>query len=71
MLYLNCDVRLLADVLEAFRNTSISYYRLDLAKYIPIGSNGWDAMRLTPGIAIDLTSYNKILEQFETSKRGG
>ena len=71
MLYLNCDVRLLADVLEAFRNTSISYYRLDLANYIPIASYGWDAIRLTPGIAIDLISYNKLLEQFEASKRGG
>ena len=28
-------------------------------------------MRLTPGISIALIAYNKLLEQFETSKRGG
>jgi hypothetical protein len=56
MLYLKCDVLLLADVFENFRKTSISYYKLDPANYITIASYAWDAMLLTTGIAIDLIS---------------
>ena len=44
MLYLKCDVLLLADVFDLCFKTSISYYKLDPAKYITIASYAWDAM---------------------------
>jgi hypothetical protein len=71
MLYLKCDVLLLADVFENFRNTSISYYKLDPANYISIASYAWDAMLLKTGISIDLISDKNLLEKVEKSKRGG
>jgi hypothetical protein len=71
MLYLKCDVLLLADVFENFRITSISHYKLDPANYITIASYAWDAMLLKTAISIDLISDRKILEKVEQSKRGG
>jgi hypothetical protein len=71
MLYLNCDVLLLADVFENFRKTSIFNYKLDPANYITIASYAWDAMLLQTGVAIDLISDKELLEKVENSKRGG
>ena len=71
MLYLKCDVLLLADVFENFRKTSISYYKLDPANYITIASYAWDAMLLKTGIALDLIADKDLLEKVEKSKRGG
>ena len=71
MLYLNCDVLLLADVFESFRKTSISYYKLDPANYITIASYAWDAMLLQTGISLDLIADKDLLATVEKSKRGG
>jgi hypothetical protein len=65
MLYLKCDVLLLAAVFENFRKTSISHYKLDPANYITIGSYAWDAMLLKTGIALDLIADKDLLEQIE------
>ena len=56
---------------EHFRNTSISYYKLDPVNYITIASYAWDEMLLTTGIALDLIYAKDLLEQVEQSKRGG
>ena len=56
---------------EHFRNTSISYYKLDLVNYITIASYAWDEMLLTTGITLDLIYGKDLLEQVEQSKRGG
>ena len=44
MLYLKCDVLVLAAVFEHFRKTSISYYKLDPANYTTVASYAWEAM---------------------------
>lgn len=56
MLCLNCDVLLLDDVFEDFRKVSISYCKLDPAKFVTAASYAWDAMILQAGISIDLIS---------------
>ncbi len=43
-LYLTCDVLILADVFEAFRDMSKKYYDLDPAHYISSPGLSWDAM---------------------------
>ena len=65
MLYLNCDVLLLADVIENFRKTSISYHKLDPANYITIASYAWDAMLFKTGIALDLISDKDLSEKLK------
>ena len=71
MLYLNCEVLLLADVFETVRKTAISQYKLDPAKYITIASYAWDAMRLNTGIVLHFIAEQDLLEIVEKSKRGG
>ena len=53
-LYPNCDVLLLADVLENFRDLSLEYYKLDPAHYLTLPSFAWDALLLKTNIQLDL-----------------
>ena len=43
-LYLKCDVLLLADVFERFRNNSLKNYRLCPSHYLSAPSLSWNAM---------------------------
>ena len=43
-LYLKCDVLLLADVFEKFRNNSIKNYGLCPSHYLNVPALSWDAM---------------------------
>ena len=43
-LYLKCDVLLLADVFERFRNNSLKNYRLCPSYYLSAPSLSWNAM---------------------------
>ena len=43
-LYLKCDVLLLADVIEKFRNNSLKNYRLCPSQYLSTPGLSWDAM---------------------------
>ena len=56
---------------EHVRKISISYYKLDPAKYITLASYAWDAMLLNPGIVLALIADKELLESVENSKRGG
>ena len=63
MLYLKCDVLLLADVFEKIRKTSISHSKLDPANYITIAYYARDAMLLKTGIALYLIADAALLEK--------
>jgi hypothetical protein len=71
MTYLKCDVLLLADVFENFRNTCNSYYGLDPANYISAPSLAWDAMLMKTKIELEQIYDPKILDIVERHKRGG
>ena len=43
-LYLKCDVFLLADLLEKFRNNSLKNYGLCPSHYLSVPGLGWDVM---------------------------
>jgi len=69
--YLKCDVLLLSDIFENFRNTCLSNYNLDPANYISAPSLAWDAMLLKTGVKLEQISDIKILDIIERQKRGG
>jgi hypothetical protein len=71
LLYLKCDVLLLADVFENFRITCIDNYELDPANYISAPALSWDAMLLKTKIELELINDIKILDIIERQKRGG
>ncbi len=71
LLYLKCDVLLLADVFENFRTTCQLTYKLDPLNYISAASLSWDAMMLKTSIEIGLISDIKIMDIMERGKRGG
>ena len=71
MAYLQCDVLLLADVFENFRNTCENYYGLDPANYISAPGLAWDAMLLKTNINLELMNDLEVLDIMERMKKGG
>ena len=69
--YLKCDVLLLADVFENFRQTCLEYYKLDPANYVSAPGLAWDAMLLKTNIKLELIHDIKVLDIMERMKRGG
>mgnify|MGYP003502801719 FL=1 len=61
-LYLQSDVLLLADVFEAYRDTSIKDYGLDPANYITLPGMSWDGVmrmtKATPERLLDIDMYH-------------
>lgn len=70
-LYLQCDVLLLTDVFEKFRNMSLTYYNLDPCHYVSSPSLSWDAMLLYTKIELDLISDVEMYQMLEKGIRGG
>jgi len=79
-IYLKCDVLLLADIFENFRNISSLYYNLDPCNYISTPSLSWDAMILNcdkaykkvgKHFSLGLIYDDETREFIEQSKRGG
>ena len=70
-LYLRVDVMGLADVFEAYRDLSISDYKLDPAAFIGTPSFGWAAMLKMTNVQLDLLSDVDMYTFFEKAKRGG
>ena len=70
-LYLKSDVLLLCDIFQNFRETCISYYKLDPANYFTAPGLSWDALLSTTKIELELINDVDMLSMFETQKRRG
>ena len=68
-LHLKCDVLLLADVFEKFRNNSLKNYGLCPSHYLSALS--WDAMLDMTKIKFELISDLDMYIFFEKGMRGG
>ena len=53
-LYLNCDVLLLVDVLEKFRNNSLKNYRLFQSHYLSTPGLRWDGIPKMTKVELEL-----------------
>ena len=70
-LYLKCDVILLADVFETFRDVCLKNYRLDPCWYYTAPGLSWDAMLKKTKIQLELLSDPDMLLMIERGVRGG
>ena len=70
-LYLQTDVRILADVFQSFRANSMKNYGLDPCNYVSVPSLAWDALLKTSKVELDLLTDMSMYDMIESSKRGG
>ena len=70
-LYLKCDVLLLADVSEKFRNNSLKNYGLRLSHCLSAPSLSWDAMLNMTKVELGLIPNPDMYIFFEKGTRGG
>lgn len=70
-LYLKCDVLLLCDIFEHFRNMSLKHYSLDPAYYVYAPNLSWDAMLLCTRIRLELINDLDMYQMLEKGIRGG
>ena len=70
-LYLKTDIILLANVFEAFRDTCLEYYRLNLAHFYTSPGLAWQACLKKMGIKLELLTDLDMLLMFEHGIRGG
>lgn len=69
--YLKCDVLLLADVFENFRNFGIKTYGLDPCHYCTISAFGFDACLKQTNVELELLTDPDIYSFLERGIRGG
>ena len=69
--YVTCDVLLLADVFEKFRNMTMDYYGLDAAHYFTAPGLAWDAALKMTGVCLGLITDPLMYNFFEKGLRGG
>ena len=70
-LYLMCDVLLLADVFETYRECMMKTHKLDPAYYFTSPGYTWDAMQLHTGVKLELLQDIDMMQMFEGGIRGG
>jgi hypothetical protein len=70
-LYLTCDVLILSDCFEEFRDLSLKHYDLDPAHYISSPGLSWDAMLKYTGIELELLTDQDMLLMIMEGIRGG
>ncbi len=70
-LYLTCDVLILADCFESFRDLSLKRYGLDPAHYILSPGLSWDAMLKYTGIELELLTDQDMLLMIMEGIKGG
>jgi len=69
-IYLRIDVLLLADVFEAFRNTSMQHYGLDPAQYFCAPGMSWDALLKMTKVQLELLTNIAMHLFMEKGLRG-
>ena len=69
--YLELDIKLLADIFEAFRNISLEQDQLDPIHYFTIPGLSWDSAFKMSNVSVDLISNMDMYETFERGIRGG
>ena len=69
--YLKCEVLLLVDVFEKFRNNSLKNYGLCPSHYLSAPVLSWDPMLKMPKIKLELISDPHIYIFLENGTRGG
>ena len=70
-LYLKTNIILLANMFEAFRDTCLEYYRLDLAHFYTLPGLAWQACLKKMGLKLELLTDPDMLLMFEHGIRGG
>ena len=70
-LYLRTDVILLVNVFEAFRDTCLKHYGLDLAHFYTSPGLAWKACLKKTGVRLELLTDPDMLLMFERGIRGG
>src|ERR1043166_2100210 len=70
-LYLETDVRLLADTFESFRATCLEMYSLDPAHYHTIPGLAYDSMLRVTQVELQLFTDINMYLFMEEAKRGG
>ena len=70
-LYLLCDVALLADVFEKFRNNSLEGYQLDPAYYMSSPQLAWSALLKFIDRPIHLITDPEMYRMIQPNVRGG
>ena len=70
-LYLKCDVLLLADVFEKFRNNSLKNYGLCPSHYLSAPALSWDAMLNMTKVKLELIPDLDMYIFFEKGTSGG
>ena len=70
-LYLKTDVLLLSNVSEAFRNTCLEHYKLDLAHFCALPGLAWQACLKYMGIWLELLTDPDMLLMFDHSIQRG
>lgn len=71
LLYNTCDVLLLADVMENFRNVCMQTYKLDPAWFFTAPGLAWSAMLKTTKVNLDLLSDYDMILMLTKGIRGG
>ena len=70
-LYMTCDVLLLADVFEDFRNRCMRFYGLDPAHYYTSAGYSWDSMLKKTQVELELINDIDMHLFVEQGMRGG
>ena len=70
-LYLKCDVLLLANVFEKFRNNSLNNYGLWSSHYLSAPTLSWDAMLNMTKAELEFIADPDMYRFFEKDTRGG
>ena len=70
-LYLKCDILLLADVFEKFRNNNLRNFGLCPSNYLSTPGLSWDAMLKMTKSKLELITDPDMYIPFEKGARGG